>query len=168
MGRKRKNLKLEDFDVEVVSSDSAFSEKQHLALNEDWVPESIDEICYDGGARSGKTYLVILAIISRAWLIAESRHLVARYRLNHLKMSLWRQTLIPILKKNGFREGIDYKINESDLIITFANGSEIYGAGLDDADRVEKIMGTEFNTIFINEATQISYATYQKYLLDFA
>lgn len=162
MGRKRKNLKLEDFDVEVVSSDSAFSEKQHLALNEDWVPEEIDEICYDGGARSGKTYLVILAIISRAWLIPESRHLVARYRLNHLKMSLWRQTLIPILKKNGFREGIDYTINESDLIITFANGSEIYGAGLDDADRVEKIMGTEFNTIFINEATQISYATYQK------
>jgi phage terminase large subunit len=36
------------------------------------------------------------------------------------------------------------------------------GAGLDDKDRVEKIMGSEYCTIFINEATQISYDTFQK------
>lgn len=62
----------------------------------------------------------------------------------------------------GFVRGRDFEINESDFVITFQNGSEIYGAGLDDSDRVEKIMGTEFNTIFINESTQISYATFQK------
>lgn len=162
MAKLKKRTKPEDFDVEVTTSDSAFSPKQVKALEEDWVPESIDEICYDGGARSGKTFLVIQAIVSRAWLVAESRHLVARFRLNHLKMSLWRQTLVPVLKKLGFRDGTDYKINDSDLIVQFSNGSEIYGAGLDDSDRVEKIMGTEFNTIFINEATQISYSTYQK------
>ncbi|WP_406600729.1 PBSX family phage terminase large subunit [Leptospira sanjuanensis] len=139
-----------------------FSEKQSLALDEDWSNHFVQEICYDGGARSGKTYLVIKAIISRAWISKESRHLIARYRLNHLRMSVWKQTLLPCLRDMGFRKGQDYEINESELLVTFSNGSEIYAAGLDDSDRVEKIMGTEFNTIFINEATQISYATFQK------
>ncbi len=62
----------------------------------------------------------------------------------------------------GMVRGRDFEINESDFVVTFLNDSEIYGAGLDDSDRVEKIMGTEFNTIFINEATQVSYSTFQK------
>ncbi|WP_051997429.1 PBSX family phage terminase large subunit [Leptospira alstonii] len=145
-----------------VSRSNLFSKKQSQALDEDWSSHEVTEICYDGGARSGKTYLVIKAIISRAWISPESRHLIARYRLNHLRMSVWKQTLLPCLKQMGFVKNRDYTINESDHVISFSNGSEIYGAGLDDSDRVEKIMGTEFNTIFINEATQISYATFQK------
>ncbi|RHX90272.1 PBSX family phage terminase large subunit [Leptospira yasudae] len=145
-----------------VQRNQVFSEKQPRALDEDWSAPYVQEICYDGGARSGKTYLIIKAIISRAWISPNSRHLIARYRLNHLKISVWKQTLIPCLKEMGFVEDRDFTINESLHILTFTNGSEIYGAGLDDADRVEKIMGTEFCTIFINEATQISYATYQK------
>lgn len=133
-----------------------------LGLDEDWANPTIQEICYDGGARSGKTYLIIKAIISRAFLSVGSRHLIARYRLNHLRISVWRQTLLPCLRDMGFVRGRDYDLNETELIITFRNGSEIYGAGLDDSDRVEKIMGTEFNTIFLNEASQISYNTYQK------
>ncbi|WP_051057439.1 PBSX family phage terminase large subunit [Leptospira weilii] len=148
--------------TETIHRDKYFSEKQSLALDEDWANHSIQELCYDGGARSGKTYLIIKAIISRAWISAGSRHLIARYRLNHLRMSVWRQTLLPCLKEMGFLKDRDYTINESDHVITFTNGAEIYGAGLDDSDRVEKIMGTEFNTIFLNEATQISYPTFQK------
>ncbi|TGM06000.1 PBSX family phage terminase large subunit [Leptospira barantonii] len=144
------------------SRTKVFSEKQSLALEEDWSNHKIQEICYDGGARCGKTYLVVKAIISRAWLSKESRHLIARYRLNHLRLSVWKQTLLPCLRDMGFVKGRDYEINESDLIVTFTNGSEIYGAGLDDSDRVEKIMGTEYNSIFINEGTQVSYSTFQK------
>lgn len=143
----------------VISKESIFSEKQCIALVEDWANGNIQEICYDGGARSGKTYLVIKSILSRAFLSKGSRHLIARFRLNHLKMSVWRQTILPCLNDMGFRRGSDYELNESELIITLQNGSEIYAAGLDDSTRVEKIMGTEFNSIFINEATQISYST---------
>ncbi|MCR8638982.1 PBSX family phage terminase large subunit [Leptospira interrogans] len=158
--KRRENKQNKKFQFEKRSK--VFSEKQSQAIEEDWSLSKIQEICYDGGARCGKTYLVIKAIISRAWISKESRHLIARYRLNHLKMSVWRQTVLPCLKDMGFVRGRDFEINESDLIVTFSNGSEIYGAGLDDSDRVEKIMGTEYNTIFVNEATQISYATFQK------
>ncbi|EMF91147.1 terminase, large subunit, PBSX family [Leptospira santarosai str. ST188] len=155
-------INLTNGNLELVAHSKVFSEKQSLAILEDWSRHHIQEICYDGGARSGKTYLVIKAIISRAWISKESRHLIARYRLNHLRMSVWKQTLLPCLREMGFVRGRDFEINESDLVVTFSNDAEIYGAGLDDSDRVEKIMGTEFNTIFINEATQISYATFQK------
>ncbi|EMO39505.1 PBSX family phage terminase large subunit [Leptospira noguchii] len=163
MSKKQlQEIKYKKIHKNVISKESIFSKKQCLALEEDWAKQNIQEICYDGGARSGKTYLVIKSILSRAFLSKESRHLIARFRLNHLKMSVWRQTILPCLKEMGFRRGKNFELNESELIITLQNGSEIYAAGLDDSVRVEKIMGTEFNTIFINEATQISYSTYQK------
>ncbi|WP_061218289.1 PBSX family phage terminase large subunit [Leptospira weilii] len=158
--KRRENLQNKKYEFE--SRNKVFSKKQSLAIEEDWSDPHIQEICYDGGARCGKTYLVIKAIISRAWISKESRHLIARYRLNHLKISVWKQTLLPCLRDMGMVRGRDFEINESDFVVTFLNDSEIYGAGLDDSDRVEKIMGTEYNTIFINEATQISYATFQK------
>jgi hypothetical protein len=46
-------------------------------------------------------------------------------------------------------------INKSDSIATFENGSAIYFAGLDDKERSEKILGMEFTTIYLNEASQI-------------
>jgi len=162
--RTKKQL-TENVEIEVLTQkdyEDEFSPKQLEALQNEWMSDCIDEMCYDGGARSGKTYLIIKAIIGRAILSPGSRHLVARYRLNHLRMTVWKQTLIPCLRDFGLIENYDYWINESDHIIKFRNEAEIYGAGLDDSDRVEKIMGSEFNTIFINEATQISYKTFQK------
>jgi len=47
--------------------------------------------------------------------------------------------------------------NKSDFFIEFANGSEIWIGGLDDKERVEKILGTEFATMYFNEASQIGY-----------
>ncbi|HJJ36676.1 MAG TPA: phage terminase large subunit, partial [Methanocorpusculum sp.] len=39
--------------------------------------------------------------------------------------------------------------------------SEIWIGGLDDKDRVDKILGAEYSTIYLNEASQISYLAYQ-------
>jgi len=50
--------------------------------------------------------------------------------------------------------------NNQDYYITLPNGSEIWIGGLDDKDRSEKILGMEFLTIFVNEASQISYESY--------
>jgi phage terminase large subunit len=41
------------------------------------------------------------------------------------------------------------------------HGSTIVLAGLDDEDRVDKILGSEYLNIFLNEATQISWPTVQ-------
>lgn len=161
--KKRQIQSFPDFVPEKINLLEIFSPKQIEALNNEIALPQFDEICWDGGARSGKTYLAIQVIIGRAVNAPGSRHLIARYRLNHLRISVWRQTLIPMLKQMDLKENRDYTINSQDMILTFThNGSEIYGVGLDDADRVEKVMGTEFSTIFINEGTQISYPTYQK------
>ena len=114
---------------------------------------------FAGGSRSGKSYLIARYIIVRAIKSPKSRHLIARYRFNHAKNSIWRITLLPLLKEI-LPKG-SYTVDKTDYIITLLNGSEIWLGGLDDGDRVEKIMGTEYGTIFINEATQVSYDTYQ-------
>ena len=111
-------------------------------------------ILFDGGARSGKTILFILRIILRAQRISNSRHLIARLRFSHAKNSIWRETLLPKLRemsRTGWRE------NKQDWVIEFTNGSEIWLGGFDERERTEKILGHEYNTIFFNEVSQISY-----------
>jgi len=41
--------------------------------------------------------------------------------------------------------------------MTLPNGSEIWVGGLDDKDRVEKILGNEYSTVYFNEISQIAY-----------
>ena len=48
-------------------------------------------------------------------------------------------------------------VNESDHYITLPNKSEIWVDGLDDKERVEKVLGREYSTIFFNEISQIAY-----------
>ncbi|MFV1090019.1 phage terminase large subunit, partial [Klebsiella pneumoniae] len=47
--------------------------------------------------------------------------------------------------------------NKKELYVTLPNKSEIWFAGLDDSDRVEKILGNEYVTIYLNETSQISW-----------
>lgn len=46
-----------------------------------------------------------------------------------------------------------------DNYFSLQNGAEIWVGGLDDKDRVEKILGKEYSTIFFNECSQISYSS---------
>ena len=52
---------------------------------------------------------------------------------------------------------IRFTPNKSDYFISLLGGSEIWFGGLDDKDRVEKVLGLEYSTIYINEASQVSY-----------
>ena len=114
---------------------------------------------FDGGARAGKTWLVCRIIIIRALKYRGTKHLMGRFRLKHAKSSVWKQTLLPMLRMYVPKHR--YSINKAELTVTFSNGSIIVIDGFDDEDRVEKIMGTEWATIFINESTQIAYDTFQ-------
>jgi phage terminase large subunit len=57
--------------------------------------------------------------------------------------------------------GLPYKENKTDYYIELPNGSEVWIAGLDDAKRVEKILGKEYSTLYFNECSQISYKSIQ-------
>jgi predicted phage terminase large subunit-like protein len=50
-------------------------------------------------------------------------------------------------------------INRTDQYATIGDNSQVWFGGLDDQDRVEKILGKEFATIYVNEASQVAHAT---------
>ena len=108
-----------------------------------------------GGSRSGKTFLHIRNIVTRALKAPGSRHCILRFRFNHIKSSIIFDTF-PKVMKAAFPE-IEYKLNKSDWFVTFPNGSEIWFGGLDDKERTEKILGNEYATIYLNECSQISW-----------
>lgn len=110
-----------------------------------------------GGSRSGKTFLIIRAICIRAMKAANSKHAVFRFRFNHAKASIWRDTL-PKVMRLCF-PGVPLALNETDLIATFPNGAQIILGGLDDKARVEKILGGEYSTIYFNESSQIPWSS---------
>lgn len=116
-------------------------------------------ILFDGGSRSGKTALIAEYLVRRALQYPGSRQLAARKCRVHAKTSLWNNTLKSYLGR--FVSSALYRYNESELSIRFLNGSEILVAGLDDAERSEKVLGNEFITVFLNEATQFSWETVQ-------
>lgn len=110
-----------------------------------------------GGSRSGKTFLFILAMITRALRAPGSKHTVLRFRFNHVKQSIIYGTLPQVLKL-CFPQ-IKAELNKSDWFLPLPGGSEIWFGGLDDKERTEKILGNEFATIFLNECSQIPYAS---------
>lgn len=107
-----------------------------------------------GGSRSGKTTGKIRALIIRACKV-KSRHLIVRLRFNHVKTSIWLDTLPKVLMLCFPDLKVEFKA--SDYYIQFPNGSEIWIGGLDDAARVEKILGKEYSTIYFNECSQIPF-----------
>ena len=112
-----------------------------------------------GGSRSSKTFTILRAIIIRALIAPESRHAVLGFRGNRITTAIVLDTFPKVLKLCFPNAGGVFDKQKG--YHTFPNGSEIWFAGLDDAERAEKILGKEFVTIFLNEANQISNDTRQ-------
>jgi PBSX family phage terminase large subunit len=110
-----------------------------------------------GGSRSGKTTVIVMAIIFRALMYAGSRHLICRYRAKDARSSVLRETLFPWLNNTVGKGRFTYLAHES--MITLFNGSEIWIGGLGDKEQADKILGHEYNTIYFNEISQLSYAS---------
>jgi PBSX family phage terminase large subunit len=109
-----------------------------------------------GGSRSGKTTVLVMAIIYRALRFAGSRHLICRYRAKDARSSVLRETLLPWLDNTIGKSGYNYLAHES--MVTLFNGSEVWIGGLGDREQADKILGHEYNTIYFNEISQLSYA----------
>lgn len=110
-----------------------------------------------GGSRSGKTFILLRAIIQRAINAPGSRHVIFRFRFNHAKTSVWADTLPKVLKLCF--PTLRYRPDKTDFYVELPNGSEVWVAGLDDKERVEKILGQEHATLYFNESSQIPWAS---------
>lgn len=111
-----------------------------------------------GGSRSGKTFLLCYALIVRAAKV-KSRHIIIRQNFNHVKRSIWLDTLPKVLAL-AF-PNLRAHPNKSDYFYKLANGSEIWIGGMDDEKSVEKILGNEYSTIYFNECSQLNYSSIQ-------
>jgi PBSX family phage terminase large subunit len=112
-----------------------------------------------GGSRSGKTFILCYSVVVRAAKEPNSRHIILRKNFNHAKRSIWLDTLPKVL--NVAFPNLRPRQNKTDFYLTLDNGSEIWVGGLDDSDRVEKILGNEYSTMYFNECSQIDYASIQ-------
>lgn len=129
------------------------SEKQREALD---LIATHRRIMLYGGSRSGKTAIIVRTLIIRA-VKERSRHVCFRQHFNHIKTSLWHDTFPDILRR--WFPYLRPKFNNTDYYIEFSNGSQIWFAGLDDKDRTDKILGTQYSSLYFNEASQINYSS---------
>ena len=110
-----------------------------------------------GGSRSGKTTLLVKAVAVRALRAEGSRHAILRFRKNAVVESIWLDTLPKVLRmcwphvQPRWRSQLGY--------VEMPNGSEIWIGGLDDKERIDKILGKEFATMYFNECSQIPYSS---------
>jgi len=110
-----------------------------------------------GGSRSGKTFLLVRAIIQRAINAPGSRHAIFRFRFNHAKTSIWADTMPKVLKLCF--PTLRARFDKTDFYLELPNGSQVWIGGLDDKERVEKILGAEYATLYFNESSQIPWGS---------
>lgn len=110
-------------------------------------------ILLGGGSRSGKTFLLTRNVCMRAIKAPKSRHAILRFRFNHLKASVIFDTFPKVMEVSF--PGVPYKLNKTDWFAEFPNLSQIWFGGLDEKERTEKILGSEYSTVYFNECSQI-------------
>ena len=111
-----------------------------------------------GGSRSGKTWLTCRAIVIRATKADGGRHAILRRHYAAVKTSIGADTLPKVLRM--VTPGERWKQYKQDgFFENQRNGSQIWLGGLDDNERVEKILGNEYASIYFNETSQIPYSS---------
>jgi phage terminase large subunit-like protein len=110
-----------------------------------------------GGSRSGKTTLLVHEIARRALHADGSRHAILRLHANAARASIALDTLPKVFRLWFPNDPL--RRHRTEGYFSLANESEIWIAGLDDDARVEKILGKEYVTIFLNECSQIPYSS---------
>jgi phage terminase large subunit-like protein len=141
---------------------SGFSLTERQALAQTVLASDATWLMLFGGGRSGKTFLLLRNIVMRALKSPGSRHLVVRYRFKHIKTSIILDTF-PKVMRICF-PGVHYDLSKTDWYARLPGGAEIWFAGLDDKERMEKILGAEYVTLYINEASQVPWAGVQMLL----
>lgn len=103
-----------------------------------------------GGGGSGKSIFAGRKILERVTSEAGHRVLVCRKVGKTLKQSCFTQLVKQIQRHYNYK---DFKINQSDYVIRYKNGSEILFTGLDDVEKLKSI--ADITMIWIEEASEI-------------
>ena len=111
-----------------------------------------------GGARSAKSTGFVRNIFLRA-MKKTSKHLMVRYRYNHANVSLGHET-VPFVLSACF-PNVAIKQNKSlgywKVPADDGGTSEVWLGGTDNKDRMDKLLGSEYSTIFLNECSEIPF-----------
>ena len=110
-----------------------------------------------GGSRSGKTTLLVHEIAARAVKVDNSRHAILRLHANAARASIALDTLPKVFSRAFPNDSL--RRHRTEGYFSLENGSEIWIGGLDDQDRVEKILGKEYATIFLNKWAGAAHET---------
>jgi predicted phage terminase large subunit-like protein len=133
-----------------IGATAALTPRQMIA--EDLLNSASTHCMLFGGSRSGKTFLICRNIAGRA-IKVPSRHAILRFRFSHLHTSVIEDTWPKVLQLCFPNAG--GKLDRQLWVYRFDNGSEVWFGGLDEKERTEKILGSEFASIFLNECSQI-------------
>lgn len=120
------------------------------------IASSAKHILAYGGARSGKTFEIVYNLITLATVVG-GRYAIFRQHYNSVRTAIFLSTMPEVLRL-CFPKTNAVLHKGGDLYYDFPNtGAEIWGLGLDDAERVDKVLGKEFTAIYFNECSEISY-----------
>jgi hypothetical protein len=96
-------------------------------------------------------------MVIRALMAAGGRHAILRFRANAARSAIALDTLPKVMALCFPR--VRLREYRQDGFFALPNESQLWVGGLDEKERVEKILGTEFATIFPSECSQIPYAS---------
>ena len=130
---------------------------RQIAVRDQVLVGDYDDVLIYGGARSTKTFLLCYTIATRALMAPSSRHLISRLHHIDVRTSVMMDTW-PKMMRLAY-PNVPYRENKSDQFVTLPGETEVWFGGLDDKERVEKILGKEYASIYVNEASQVSYDT---------
>ncbi len=122
--------------------------------NETFMPLFADthrHLVLKGGGGSGKSIFAGRKVLERCTSEAGHRFLVCRKVARTLRESCFNQLIGQLTE---FYPDSGYKINRGDMRISFANGSTILFAGLDDVEKLKSIYN--ITGIWIEEASEIT------------
>lgn len=106
-----------------------------------------------GGSRSGKTFLAVRIILLRAFKYPRSRHLLLRLHRVTAEKYIWKQTLKDVIGK-CFPD-VEFVYNNSRMILTLPNGSEVWVGGLEEGKDSDGLLGSDWNTVLFDESNEM-------------
>ncbi|MES2387651.1 MAG: phage terminase large subunit [Bacteroidota bacterium] len=145
-------MKINDHNFDFVLYDKQ-NEAFHILRN-----SVTTELCYGGAAGGAKSFLGCAWQIVNRLQFAGTRGLIGRARLKNLKNTTFK-TFLEVAKLMGLVMGEHFTYSDSDSIIRFKNGSEIYLKDLfhypSDPD-FAALGSLEISDAFVDEAGEVS------------
>lgn len=111
-----------------------------------------------GGSRSGKTFELTGTVAERAALAPNSRHLIVRQEGTSAKRAIVKGTWPEMMRARFPSSASEW--HEQYGYFSTPNGAEVWVGGLNDDKALEKILGNEYATIYINEASEVRYQAF--------